>query len=170
MKFLTKNMKMEAINIIKELNVEGEVLNIYPYGSRVYGTANNDSDSDFIIVMKSAFLDSGSFKDNAISNEDGSIQGVLYSRGGFIDAINNYEIGALECLFLNDSDVLQKKWPFKLQKLVIKDMIKKIIQKASNSWHIAKFQFKDDEIERAKKGVFSCYQNIRFRFTNKKSW
>jgi predicted nucleotidyltransferase len=153
---------MEASKIIKELKIEGEVLNIYPYGSRVYGTANENSDSDFIIVMKSAFLDSGSFKDNAISNEDGTIQGVLYSRGGFIDAINNYEISALECLFLDGYMVVMKKWPFKLQKLVVKDMVKKIIQKASNSWHIAKFQFKDDEIERAKKGVFHAIRILEF--------
>lgn len=157
-----KNMKMEADRIIKELNIEGEVLNIYPYGSKVYGTANTESDSDFIIVMKSAFLDSGSFRDNAISNEDGSIQGVLYSRGGFIDAINNYEIGAIECLFLPEDKIIQEKWPFKLQKIVNRDLVKKIIQKASSSWHIAKFQFKDDQIERAKKGVFHSIRILDF--------
>ena len=153
---------MNANNIIKELEIEDEVLNIYPYGSQVYGTANVDSDHDYIIVMKSAFLDSGSFKDNAISNEDKSIQGVLYSRGGFQDAINNYEIGALECIFLSEDQVIQRKWPFKLNKLVHKDMSKNIIKKASSNYHIAKHQYADEDFERAKKGVFHALRILDF--------
>ena len=77
-----------------------QVLNIYPYGSQVYGTATKDSDNDYVIVMKSSLLPSGAFKDNAISSDDRKIQGTCYSRSGFIDAINNYQIVALECIFL----------------------------------------------------------------------
>lgn len=153
---------MKAEKIIKELGIEDEVLNIYPYGSQVYGTANVDSDHDYIIVMKSAFLDSGSFKDNAISNEDKSIQGVLYSRGGFQDAINNYEIGALECIFLPEDKVIQKRWKFGLNKLVRKDMAKNVIKKASNNLHIAKHQYADEDFDRAKKGLFHALRILDF--------
>ena len=153
---------MEVEKLLKELNIEGEVLNIYPYGSHVYGTNTPESDRDYIIVMKAGILDTGAFRDNAISNEDESIQGVVFSRGGFQDAINNYEMSALECLFLPENLILQKKWPYTLNKLIIPTMAKKVIAKASNSMHIAKFQFKDDDIDSAKKGVWHAIRILAF--------
>ena len=147
-------MKHDASTIIKELNIKDDVLNIYSYGSQIYGTATNESDYDYIIVTKNAMLSSGAFKQNAISNKDLTIQGVIYSRSGFIDAINNYEIGAIECLSLNDNQIIQKKWPFKIQKWNTNEMIRKIISKASNSWYIADEQAKTGHKDRAKRGVF----------------
>jgi hypothetical protein len=155
-----KNKKAE--DILKALKVDEEVLAIYPYGSRVYGTASETSDHDYIIVTKGAFLKSGAFKQNAISSEDRKIQGVLYSRSGFIDALNNYEIGALECLFLDPSVVVLSKWPFKLQKWDEKEMASKIIQKASASWHIGSQQSKDGFKAIAKKGIFHALRILMF--------
>jgi hypothetical protein len=151
-----------ADDILKALKVDEEVLAIYPYGSRVYGTASETSDHDYIIVTKGAFLKSGAFKQNAISSEDRKIQGVLYSRSGFIDALNNYEIGALECLFLDPSVVVLSKWPFKLQKWDEKEMASKIIQKASASWHIGSQQSKDGFKAIAKKGIFHALRILMF--------
>jgi len=153
---------MNAEEVIEALGIEGEVLNIYPYGSYIYGTNTPESDKDFIIVMKSGLLDSGAFRDNAISNKDESIQGVIYSRGGFQDAINNYEISALECLFIPEDKIIRKTWPYKLTKIVNKDLAKKIIAKASASWHIAKHQYTDDEIDRAKKGIWHALRILTF--------
>ena len=139
-----------------------KVLNIYQYGSHVYGNANPDSDFDFNIVYKAALLENGSFKNNAISNDNHTIQAVCYSRSGFIDAINNYEIGALECLFLPDEMVIQKKWDFKIQKFVVKDMIRKIISKASDSWYVAIKRNQNDDIIAAKKGVYHALRILEF--------
>ena len=152
----------KAEDILKALKIDEEVLAIYPYGSRVYGTASETSDHDYIIVTKGAFLKSGAFKQNAISSDDRSIQGVLYSRSGFIDALNNYEIGALECLFLDSSIVVLAKWPFKLQKWDEKEMASKIIQKASASWHIGSQQSKDGFKAIAKKGIFHALRILMF--------
>jgi hypothetical protein len=155
-------MKHTQEEILKALNITEEVLAIYPYGSRIYGTASETSDHDYIVVTKGAFLKSGAFKQNAISSSDRKIQGVLYSRSGFTDAINNYEIGALECLFLNPSDVVLNKWPFKVQKWSEKEMVSKIIQKASASWHIASEQSRGGWKDRAKKGVFHALRILMF--------
>jgi hypothetical protein len=155
-------MENKAEDILKALKIDEEVLAIYPYGSRVYGTASETSDHDYIIVTKGAFLKSGAFKQNAISSDDRSIQGVLYSRSGFIDALNNYEIGALECLFLDPSIVVLAKWPFKLQKWDEKEMASKIIQKASASWHIGSQQSKDGFKAIAKKGIFHALRILMF--------
>lgn len=148
--------------ILNELNVTEDVLNIYPYGSRVYGTATEDSDHDFIIVTKGAFLKSGAFRQNAISSKDWKVQGVLYSRGGFMDAINNYEIGALECMSLDPSMIIQSKWPFKPQKWNTKELANKIIQKASASWHTADMQSKNDDKDIAKKGIYHALRILMF--------
>jgi hypothetical protein len=125
--------------ICKALNIEhSKVLNIYKYGSVVYSCNDEYSDQDYIIVYKSALTPNGSFKDNAISSSDRQIQAVCYSRGGFIDAINNYDISALECLFLPKDKIIQKKWDFCIQKWSDKEFAKKIITKASSSWHFSK--------------------------------
>lgn len=152
---------MTPEEILKELNITEDVIAIYPYGSQVYGTANQFSDHDYIIVTKST-LDSGAFKDNAISNADYTVQGVLYSRSGFIDAINNYEIGALECLSLEPEQIILKKWPFKSTKWVEKDMVKNIIKKASASRYIADKNAKHDHREQAKKGMFHALRILHF--------
>lgn len=42
-------MKLTPEKICSELNLDlSKVLNIYPYGSKVYGTANEESDDDWI--------------------------------------------------------------------------------------------------------------------------
>ena len=153
---------MEVSEILKELQIEDEVLNVYPYGSQVYGNDRADSDTDYIIVTKSAFLSNGAFKNNAISNKDRTIQGVLYSRTGFIDAINNYDISALECLFLPDNMSLQKKWPFKMNKFDKNEFAKKIITKSSNSWHSADKRWESGNIPMAKKGIYHALRILDF--------
>ena len=76
----------------------------------MYGTDDELSGDDFIIVFKSSMIKSKDgnteFENNAIPLEDGSIQGVYYSIGVFIDAINNYEIAAWEYLALPDEKVI----------------------------------------------------------------
>ena len=159
---INKNI-MEAQEICKKLDIDyDKVLNIYPYGSRVYGTDDEYSDSDFIIVYNSSFLPSGAFKDNAITSDDGEIQGVCYSRSGFIDAINNFEIGALECIFLPEDKIIQKKLNFDIKKFEKKEFVKKIITKASSSWHFATLAYKDDNIEYVKKNIFHSIRILDF--------
>ena len=86
-------MKYTAEEICTELHLDiNDIWNIYPYGSRVYLSHDEYSDYDYIIVYKKSILPSGSFKDNAISSRDKEIQGSCYSRGGFLDAINNYQM------------------------------------------------------------------------------
>jgi predicted nucleotidyltransferase len=155
-------MKLTLEKILSELNITGEVLAVFEYGSQVYGTATVESDYDFIIVMRGAMLPSGAFRDNAISNADWSIQGVVYSRGGFLDAINNYEIGALECLSLDPSQVIVNDWDFKVTNWNTKTMVKAIIRKASDSRHLSKMQSKNGDKERAIKSMFHSLRILHF--------
>lgn len=152
-----------AEEICEALNLDySKVLNIYAYGSVVYGTNDEYSDEDYIIVFKSSLLPSGAFKDNAISSDDRSIQGVCYSRSGFIDAINNYEIGALECLFLPEDKIIQKKWNFAITKWNDKEFSSKIISKASSSWHFATLADKDGNTPYVMKNIFHALRILEF--------
>jgi len=154
-------MKYTPEHIIKELGITEEILCIYPYGSRIYGTAGEYSDHDFVIVAKST-LESGAFKNNAVSNKDFTIQGTLYSRAGFTDAINNYEMPAMECMSLEPEQIILKKWPFKINGWNEKEMIKKVIQKASASRHIADKQAKSGFEDRAARGMFHALRILHF--------
>lgn len=154
---------MTAEQICEQLHLDySKVSNIYPYGSKIYGTDDEFSDSDYIIVFKSSLLPSGAFKDNAISSTDRSIQGTCYSRSGFIDAINNYEIAALECIFLPEDKIVQKKMNFVITKYNEKEFLKKIISKASSSWHFATLANKDGHIESCAKNVFHALRILDF--------
>jgi hypothetical protein len=159
---------MEAQKILSELGIKEDVIAIIPYGSRVYGTADKQSDHDYIIVTKGATLSNGAFKNNAISNSDYSIQGVLYSRSGFSNAIDDYEIGALECISLPKEDYILTTPLFdkfvlgKERRWDVDVMVKKIIQKASASRHIADEQAKSGFEDRAKKGMFHALRILHF--------
>ena len=157
---LSKETKIDML--LRELNITEDLLNIYPYGSIVYGNSNEDSDSDFVIVTKAGMLKSGGFKQNAISNSNRKIQGILYSRSGFIDAINNYEITALECISLPEEMVLKNTWNFKIQKWEDKAFIKSIITKMSSSWFQADNYAKDDYKDLAKKGIYHAVRILMF--------
>ena len=144
-----------AEQICESLRIDiSDILNIYPYGSKIYGTDDEYSDSDFIIVYKKSFLPSGAFKDNAISSYDRKIQGSCYSRSGFIYAINNYQMSALECIFLPEDKIIKKSMDFKINKFNDKEFASKVITTASSSWHNAILSYKDDNDEYVKKNIY----------------
>jgi len=154
--------KMKAEEICEALGIDqSKILNIYPYGSRVYGTAKEWSDYDYVIVFKST-LPSGAFKDNAISSKNKMIQGTCYSRAGFIDALNNYQISALECFFLPEDKIIQKKMNFSLKPLDKRALVKNIIATASSCWHNAILSHQNDNEEFAKKNVYHAIRILHF--------
>ena len=156
-------MKYTAEEICNSLNLDiNEIWNIFPYGSQIYGTADEYSDFDYIIVYKRSILPSGSFKDNAISSSDREIQGTCYSRGGFIDAINNYQMSALECLFLPEDMIVKKTFDFKISKFDKKEFSKKVITLASSSWHNAILSYKDDNFEYVSKNIYHALRILNF--------
>jgi len=177
---MVETKKLLGEDICNELGINfSEVVNIYPYGSHIYGTNRIDSDKDYIIVFKASRLASGAFKDNAISNADYSIQGSAYSRGGFQDAINNYNIAALESLSLTENLILKNKWNFTVNKYYETAFIKSIITQSSNSWHIAHRRwFMERKVQEGdaqdfdimiKKGIWHSIRILMFAIQFKKS-
>jgi hypothetical protein len=75
--------------------------------------------------------------------------------------LHRYDISALECLSLPESDVV-KLWNFKVQKWDDKEFIKSIISKMSMSWFSADGHSKDGYKDLAKKGLFHSIRILMF--------
>lgn len=73
---------------------DDNVLNIYQFGSRVYGSDNKDSDYDYIIIAKEYF-----------DSKDINIH--VHTVQNFQRLLNNHDIQALECLFLSPKFILK---------------------------------------------------------------
>lgn len=77
--------------------IKEEVLHVFPYGSKVYGTATEKSDDDLIVIVKSEEdLTYG------IHNDEFDIH--VYSDKTFRDLIQKHHIAALECIFSNETE------------------------------------------------------------------
>ncbi len=75
-----------------------DILNLYWYGSRIYGTYNESSDSDFICVCR--FIPQIG---NCLNDATEKINIKFYTVHDFQLALDNQEITALECYFLPDT-------------------------------------------------------------------
>ena len=108
---------------------EHEIINLYPYGSRVYGTNDEHSDWDYIIVANQT--------EKKREIKTSTINATVYSREQFLEEIENHEISVLECLCLNDEAVIIQNEDFPM-KLNLQKLRSSISAKASNSFVKAK--------------------------------
>ena len=101
-----------------------QVVSIYPYGSRVYGTHRPSSDWDYIVVA-----------DDCEEKEyrSGDINAHTYSAQSFQQSLNLHHVSALECLFLPRDQVLMDRgsWTFALDTGMLR---REFSAKTSNSW------------------------------------
>lgn len=146
-------------NIIKTFDLdESNVLTIYPYGSRVYKTASEQSDYDFIVIFKD-----GTVKDEfAVMADKLSIHS--YNESSFQKLLNSHKIFAMECFFLPPEFLLLQRKKFKFT-LHIAQLRESISEKASHSFVKSKKKFeveKDRNIYIAKKSLFHSLRIIDF--------
>lgn len=147
----TNNSIIEKI--IKLSNIpSSSILNIYPYGSRVYGTNSEKSDYDFILIINS--------NKSEVHLEDFSLN--IYPVDLFKQMLQDHEISAIECISLKHP--LRNDYPFefKLNKPALR---KSISEKASHSFVKAKKKFiveKDKDIYAGKKSLFHSLRIIDF--------
>lgn len=147
-------------NITQYLSELGyTVLNIYPYGSRVYGTHQPSSDYDYIVVIKSQTvtkIDGVEFVLN-----DCLINLTIYSEQTFAEQIEAHEISCLECLFLDKSNIFETV-PFKF-KLNLQKMRVSISSKCSNSWSVCNKKLTvENDIKRSLKSLFHVFRIYNF--------
>ena len=112
-----------------------DALNVYQYGSRVYGTHNDNSDYDMIVVVpeiKPVFDG-----DKSINMRTAGVDYTIYGIKEFQDLINEHEISALECLFLSTDKVVKDTHKFDFT-LDLSKLRHSLSTKSSNSWVKAK--------------------------------
>lgn len=146
--------------ILKDFDLlDEQVLNVYPYGSRVYNTHSVDSDFDFIVVCKNGTLDRDS-----LDSSWRSLNATIYSLHSFIDKVQQHKISALECVSLPTDKLLKYTTPipFKVNLLKLRESIS---EKSSHSWVKAKKKFEvvqDRNVYIAKKSLFHSLRIIDF--------
>lgn len=146
-----------------------DVLSVYSYGSRVYGTATEKSDHDFVVVLKNVETES-----DRIDSQDHPISITIYSKEGFQEKVNLHKIGALECIFCPQNKILKStmEFSFKLDKSALRASIS---EKCSKDWNQAKKRFSDSQgwnpvtnqpyvrkVYEAKKSLFHCFRMLDF--------
>lgn len=146
-----------------------DVLSIIPYGSRVYGTATEKSDYDFVVVVKGSQDDS-----DQLNSLNHPLTINVYSEISFKDRINKHRISTLECLFLSSDKLLKEtiKFSFKLDKSRLRESIS---EKASKDFNQCKKRLSDAQgwnpvtnqpyvrkVYEAKKSLFHCFRIIDF--------
>lgn len=107
---------------------DSDVVSCYQYGSRVYGNFRKDSDYDFIVIVKNKTSDQ--FSDSLINVN-------YFAADGHQHRLNEHEISALECYFLDQKFILKEtgKYSFKLD---LSKLRHSLSQKSSNSFVKAK--------------------------------
>lgn len=83
----------KAISLI-EKHYEGEY-ELFPFGSRVYGTERTDSDYDYIAV-----LNSNKYPEIGSTLEEGEVTVHLHTRRDFTKMIERHDVRAMECIYL----------------------------------------------------------------------
>lgn len=107
-------------NLTKYIN-DDNVLNIYVFGSRVYGTATPESDTDVIMVVKEWF-------------DSIDINIHVYTVEQFQLLVNRHDIQAMECVFAPKEWVLKNKQYFSMPIFSAPLLRVAISTIASNSW------------------------------------
>ncbi len=111
----------EEINKIRPF--DGSYITLYPYGSRVYGTANEQSDYDFICVCGIKSTDEVKFSFGDVT---------YYTETEFRNAIEEHEISILECAWTKP---IVDELHMVVHPLIDKAKLRTSISaKASNSW------------------------------------
>lgn len=119
----TKELRLDQVSGLCGIDAS-DVYEIYPYGSRVYGTNSVSSDYDFIVVYSGNYEKDGQQYDS----HDGRHSAHTYSVEKWKEHLASHKIFALECSFLEGP---YKKMPVTIDKSVLRV---EISSKSSNSW------------------------------------
>lgn len=138
---------------------ESDILSIYLYGSRVYGTDSSESDYDFIVVVNN-----GCVEQDSVNSTDYNFNAAIYQFDSFQDLINRHKNFALDCYFLPSEFRLKDDAKFTFT-LDLNKLRKEVSAKSSNSFVKCKKKFeveKDRNVYVAKKSLFHSLRIIDF--------
>ena len=163
--------------ILKELNLnENSIVNIYNYGSWVYGTNSATSDRDLMIVTRthkpplSYTDDFNYFHDFELHKLWNSYDVCVHSIENFEKLLENNYLLAVECIFLPDQFKIKEEIDFRpiyLEKYYNPQRIKQVAF-YENDTAIRMFDLDDDSIypRRSTRSSENGQSNLDFLFKN----
>jgi predicted nucleotidyltransferase len=127
-----ENKMIDLEKVIKASSIhQSRVFNVYIFGSRVYGTNNNDSDWDIIMVAN-----------NSVESTEirrGLFNIHVYTPDKFKKDLDWHRINNLECIFSPDWAILKEEIDYRKDfKLDISKLRHATSHISSNSWVKAK--------------------------------
>lgn len=148
-------------------NENANIVALFSYGSSVYGTSDENSDKDYICVIKED--KDGLTNNSQINFEDGDIN--FYSEDYFKELLVNHEISAIECvfetLFVFNPDKQKELRQFFKDNFNLPKLRESISSKASNSWVKGKKKIlieKDYNWRTAIKSIFHSIRILNYGF------
>ena len=133
-----------------------KVRNIYRYGSRVYGNANEYSDHDFIVVA-SNLIEKQEYKVNLYNIH-------VITPDVFIRDLKNLDMYALECIYATDSARLQEKivLPDKNFKYTTEQLKYRGHGLSFNAFQKAKERIRTGDLYRGAKSIYHSFRILDF--------
>lgn len=126
------------------------LLNIYLYGSHVYGTTDEQSDVDYIFVVDHQ-------KEKESQTFAGRFNVTSYPVDYFQELLDRHSVSALECFFLPEKLKIElHNFSFSLDKTKLRQSFS---AKASNSW--VKAKKKIDVHQEYRIGMKSLFHSLR---------
>lgn len=143
--------------ILNDFRLQDEdVLNVYPFGSKIYKTDNYKSDWDFIVVVKNESIDRDLRK-----TSQNQINVNIYKDSSFEAQLLRHRMSALECIFLPKELILKetKQYPFKLNlKALSEYALEKSMEDYSRALRISSLKEEDLYI----KAIFHAIRTLDF--------
>lgn len=137
--------------MLEKLINDSNVLAIYNYGSIVYGSNNEQSDKDYIIIVKN--------KEFNIEEYNG-IDINIYEEQEFKKLLEDNEITAIECYSLTDNFKIKESITLSYE-VNLEKLRSAISAKASNSWVKAKKKLTIEEDYNYNVGIKSAWHSLR---------
>lgn len=147
------------IDIILDNN---SVLNVYRYGSVVYKTTDSLSDEDWIVIVDNDSYERVNYLVESFINtqEDIKIDITLYTIDEFIGLLQEHEISAIECMYLDSNHILKEDYKFDFV-LDYERLRRSISTKSNNSWVKAKKKLLIEKDYNLRVALKSLYHSIR---------
>lgn len=142
---LTFNEAIKPENVIVQVE----------YGSTVYGTANELSDTDYIVVVKD-----GIECDDQYKRSDGDYS--FFSKSQFQQLLDDQFIGAIEAYFTDPSLIHQGSFKDFTYKVNLAKLREECSKRASNSYVKCKKKLIDGEIRIGLKSLFHSLRILDF--------
>ena len=132
-----------------------KIWNIYLYGSRIYGTYEDGSDYDVLMVASS--LD----RHREIKGDKYNIH--IHTPDRFQDSIWVYNMVSLECIYAPKFARIQERVDFKGKFIPDKNKLKKyVLTQSHDSWKKGKFKLEEGDIVRGTKSIFHSLRMLLF--------